>query len=304
VTVYHRGRTTCRLPDGVREVIVDRTIEGETAAALRKDRPEAVIDMCGYKPEQVGEMVAAELSLQHYVFCSTTAVYGRIGKRTPDESSPIDPQSDYERGKSASEKLLLSAHRDRGFPATILRLAHPYGPGDHLLYISGRESLFLDRMRWGRAIIIPGPGDTRIHPIYVEDAAEAFVHVLGRSECIGRIFNLAGEQVLSLDEYFASIARALGKPLVARHIPAAWFEANFHIWADRNRRFDFAPVWCRYESAFDVTALQATGFQCRTDHDRGVAMTVVWLDEHRLIPPSSDNDLEDIVLKHFLTDDR
>ena len=297
VGVYHRGKTACEFSGGVRHVTIDRSIKGQTAAALRANRPNAVIDMCGYRPHQLEEVVAAGLDLQHYVFCSSTAVYGQIGKNTPDESTAVRPKSDYERGKTACEEVLLSMYHKRRLGVTILRLAHPYGPGDHLLYSTGRESLFLARMRHGRPIVIPEQGDTRIHPIYVEDAAQAFIHVLGRSDCIGRIFNLAGDEVLSLDQYFVSIARALDKPLVANHIPAEWLEANGRIWAGRDRKFDFAPVWCRHESAFDVTAMRAAGFRCRTGHDRGVAATIAWLDERRMIPSSSDADLEDIVAR-------
>ena len=296
VAVYHRGKTECDFVEDVQHVTIDRDIRGQTAAALRDSRPDAVIDMCGFRREQFEEIVAGDLDLQHYVFCSSTAVYGQIGKNTPDEAAATDAKSDYECGKVACEQLLLTMHEQRQFPVTILRLAHPYGPGDHLLYSTGRDSLFLDRMRHGRAIVIAGRGDTRLHPIYVEDAAEAFVHVLGRRDCIGRIFNLSGDEILPLDQYFASIARAVGKPLVAEHIPAEWFEANGHLWSGRDRKFDFASVWCRYESAFDVAALKATGFRCRMDHNRGVAATIDWLEARGLIPLSSDSDLEDIVI--------
>jgi len=295
VEVYHRGTTPCEFSDAVRHVTTDRHIKGQTAAALRENRPNAIIDMCGFQSHELEEAVGAGLQLQHYVFCSSTAVYGQIGKSTPDESTPVQPNSNYELGKVACEQLLVSMYRKQRLPVTILRLAHPYGPGDQLLYGTGRESLFLDRMRHGRPVVIPGQGDTRIHPIYVEDAAQAFIHVLGRSDCIGRTFNLAADEVLSLDQYFASIARVLDKPLIADHVPVAWLEANSHLWAGRDRKFDFAPIWCRHESAFDVTAMKATGFRCQTDHDRGVAATITWLDEHRMIPSSCDNDLEDIV---------
>lgn len=297
VDVYHRGKTVHKFSEDVRHVTIDREIKGQTAAALKENRPDAVIDMCGYWPEQLKELMSAGLDLQHYVFCSTTAVYGQIGKNTPDEKTMVNAQSDYECGKVACEKLLLSMHQAQQLPVTILRLAHPYGPAEdgQPIYVTGRESLFLGRIRRGRPIIIPGRGDTRIHPIYVEDAAAAFSHVLGRSDCVGRIFNLAGNEVLSLNEYFASIARTLGSPLMAYHIPVAWFEANQHLWSGKKRKFDFAATWCRYETAFNVTALRNTGFKCRVDHDRGIAATVAWLDEHGMIPSFSDHDLEDSV---------
>ena len=298
VAVYHRGRTMHAFEGDVRDVTADRQEQGQTAAALKENRPEAIIDMCGYWSGQVEEAALAVPDLRQYVFCGSTAVYGRIGKTTPAESTPTDAGSEYERGKVACEDALLALSQERELGVTILRLAHPYGPLDQLLYGTGRESLFLDRMRHGRPIVIPGQGDTRIHPIYVDDAAHAFVHLLDHPDCLGRIFNLSGDEVLSLDDYFASIARALGKPLVASHVPVAWLDANGSLWAESKRNFKFAPTWCRYESAFDVTALRATGFRCQTDHDRGVEATIAWLDEQQLIPASSDDDLEDIVARH------
>lgn len=299
VSVYNRGRTACELPPGVQRVTVDRKVPGQLGEALRKDPPDAIIDMIGFNVEDVAEVFSAVPSLRHYVFCSSTAVYGRIGRTTPDESTPVAPDSSYTFGKVACEEFLLDKYRSDGFRTTMLRLAHPYGPRDHLLYIAGREALFLDRMRHGRPIIIPGSGDTRVHPVYTKDAARAFVHVLGRPECMGQIYNLSGEEILTLDEYFASMARALGVPLVARKVPVDFFRDNAHLWDGWGRKFGFAVTWPDYESAFDISALRRTGFRCHTDHDTGVALTVEWLDSNDLIPQSSDEDEEDMILEQL-----
>lgn len=299
VKVYHRGKTSASLPDGVNHGVIDRDVPGSTAQALLQDKPDAVIDMCCYHPEQLEEIVRAPLDLQHYVFCGTTAVYGRIFKETPDELTPTKPKSDYEIGKVACEDYLLMAQLEIGFPVTILRLAHPYGPLDELIYSNGRESLFLDRMRKGSPIIIPSAGDTRVHPIYVEDAAAAHVYVLGRDDCLGRVFNLAGDEILTHDEYFQSIARVLGVPLIAEHIPGEWFETRDHLWEGKPRGFGFSGVWYKYETGFDTTKLASVGFKCKTRHDEGVAKNIAWLDEQGMIPESSDHDLEDLTIAEW-----
>jgi nucleoside-diphosphate-sugar epimerase len=297
VSVYHSGRTMGKLPDGVERVIIDRTKRGQTTAALRKHRPEAIIDMIGMESEQIAEIIDADIPLKHYVFCSSTAIYGKIGDATPKESFKPAPDNAYTTGKIACEELLLSAYRESGFPFTSLRLAHPYGPLDELIYNTGRESHFLDRMRNGRPILIPAEGETRIHAIYVDDAARAFVHVLCGDQHMGAIYNLAGEQIMTLNEYFESIARALKCPLVAEYIPVEWFEKNADFWEGHHRGFGFATAWYHYQSAFDISALKATGFDCLTDHDRGVAENVAWLDSEGMIPASSDDDMEDRIIK-------
>lgn len=126
VQVYHREKTECNLPDGVQHVTIDRNVRGHTRAALKQNNPDAVIDMIGFRPEQVEEVIAANLDLEHYVFCSTTAIYGQIGKSTPYEASRPRTHSAYEFGKVGCEELLLETHATRGIPVTFLRLAHPY----------------------------------------------------------------------------------------------------------------------------------------------------------------------------------
>jgi len=297
VSVYNRGRTAVELPDGVKQVVVDRKQPDQLGTALREHRPDAIIDMIGFVVADLEQVVAALPDLGHYVFCSSAAVYGVIEDRTPSEAE--EPSGDYPYAieKANCDAYLLEQHRRNGFAFTSLRLAHPYGPGDHMLYTTGRESLFLDRMRKQRPIIVPGDGISRTHPIYVEDAARAFTYVLDRPECIGRIYNLAGDEILSTDAYFASIARVLGVPPVVRKIPHGWFKEHASLWADWRRKFDFGYNWVHYQSAFDVTALRETGFRCRTDHDAGTALMMDWLDAKGLIDPSGDADEEERILE-------
>ncbi len=299
VSIYSRGQSKAKLPDSVTRVTVDRKVPGQLSEALKTHKPEAVIDMIGFVKADIEEVLIALPALKHYVFCSSTAVYGRIENSTPDESSPVKPYDAYSQGKIDCDQYLLEQYRNGGVPFTSLRLAHPYGPRDHLLYTTGRESLFLDRMRQQRTIIIPGNGLTRIHPIYVTDAARGFVHVLGRSECFGEIYNLSGEEILTLNEYFASIARVLGVPLLARNVDHEFFKDHAPLWADSKRKFDFGFNWINYQSAFDIEKLQQTGFKHLTDHDAGVALSMQWLEENNLIAPSSDHDGEDLILNQL-----
>lgn len=296
VTVMNRGRTAADLPVDVRRVIVDRDQPGQVGQALRDLSPDAVIDMIGFTLDDVKEVVTAVPSLGHYLFCSSTAVYGVIGKSTPSEATPVAPDSAYTMGKVDCENFLAEQHRERGFCYTSLRLAHPYGPGDHMLYITGRESLFLDRMLRGRTVLIPGDGQSRLHPVYVKDAARAFVHVLDRPQCFGKTYNLAGAEILSVNDYFASIARVLKVPLVARTVPHLYFHDHAAMWTDWRRKFDFGFALVNYESGFEVTALRKTGFRFETDHDTGTAWTVQWVEERGLMELSGDDDEEDRIL--------
>lgn len=299
VQVYNRGLTESKLPDGVEHITVDRRVQGQLGNALKNHRPEVVIDMICYSVNEIVEVLAALPSLHHYIFCSSTVVYGRIGDNTPNELSPVDMNDVYGRNKAECDMYLVEQYHQDGIPFTSLRLSHPYGPRDHLLYTTGRESLFLDRMRKQRPIIIPGNGATRIHPIYVKDAARAFIHVLNRAESYGKIYNLAGDEILTLDDYFRSISRVLGVPLIASKYDRDYFRENAPLWAEWKRRFDFGYNWVDYQNAVDVSLLKQTGFQCHTDHDAGILHTLHWLDGNALIDLSGDDDEEDRILNEM-----
>ena len=114
---------------------------------------------------------------------------------------------------------------------------------------------------------------------------------------MGRSFNLAGNEILTLNDYFASLARVLAVPLVARNMPASFFGEHADLWKNQSRQFNFGATWVQYESAFDISALKSTGFVNQTDHDAGAALTLEWLDAMGLIPASSDLDGEDVLLK-------
>ena len=299
ISVYNRGQSKSQLPPGVGQVVFDRTEPGQLREALKTHKPDAVVDTIAFKVDDVEEVVSALPDLRHYVFCGSTVIYGIIGKDTPAEDYDCKDSGAYGEGKIACEKYMAAQAEENGFRFTSLRMANPVGPGDDLLYLTGRESLFLDRMRQGKPIIIPGDGSSRMHSIDVRDVGRAFTYVLEREACFGNCYNLAGDEIMTLDEYFGSIARVLGVELVAKHIPKEWFRDNEDMWADWNRNFTFGHNWVLYESAFDISALRETGFTFETDHDTSVARHAEWLDANNLRQRSTGDDDEELVFAAY-----
>ena len=114
-------------------------MRGQLGAALNERKPDAVIDMIAFVVADVEEVVRALPSLGHYVYCGSTVIYGIIGSTTASETSPLMPDSEYGHGKVACEQFMLEEQRAHGLRFTSLRLAHPYGPGDDLLYLTGLD---------------------------------------------------------------------------------------------------------------------------------------------------------------------
>ena len=55
VVCFHRGRTACELPEGVREIYGDRNAD---LSSLESETWDAIVDTCGYRPEQLERSVA------------------------------------------------------------------------------------------------------------------------------------------------------------------------------------------------------------------------------------------------------
>ncbi|HSS74904.1 MAG TPA: NAD(P)-dependent oxidoreductase [Gaiellaceae bacterium] len=150
---------------------------------------------------------------RHFVYASSASVYG-FGERPFREDDPAEFDNFYAVTKRNAERL-VAAYGDF-FGTAILRLVAPYGPGQ-----SGRMiPAVIGRVRDGQPVTLNGGGRPRMNPIYVEDAARAFVAAL---ELDGNhIVNVAGEDVVGIDAIAKLAGEALGrKPVFDQGSPDA-----------------------------------------------------------------------------------
>ncbi len=133
---------------------------------------------------------------KHWVYTSSTGVYGQSGGVWVDENSATEPTSE-------SGRLCLEAEaiaQSRG--ACITRLAGLYGPGRII-----RRAAILA----GEAVI--GSPDHVINLIHVDDAASAVIAALDRGQS-GRIYNVADDHPAPRSELYSLTAELLGAPPV------------------------------------------------------------------------------------------
>jgi uncharacterized protein YbjT (DUF2867 family) len=131
-----------------------------------------------------------------------------------------DPRSNspYTRAQGRGELLTQQA-----FPgATIVRASVMFGPGDALF------SRFAALSRLVPVLPLIGGGQTRLQPVFVEDVAEAITRVLVHPETTGRMYELAGPQVYTLEELARMTIHLLGRwrLLVAIPFAVAEFQAR------------------------------------------------------------------------------
>jgi nucleoside-diphosphate-sugar epimerase len=216
VTVFNRGLHPDRLPSGVTTIIGDRKDHARLRERLRGRRFDAVFDVA-YAPTLGEDVLAFFDGLEgqpHVIFVSTGRVYDHSRPIPYSEETPRGPYwGEYARNKIAGEDALLERHRRDGWPVTIVRPTHVYGP----LNTRNNETFFMDRILRGRPVLVPGHGGWLRQFGHVEDLAEAMVAMMGDGRTYGQAYNVMGEETITQVGLVELIAEVMERPVTLRH---------------------------------------------------------------------------------------
>jgi UDP-glucose 4-epimerase len=143
---------------------------------------------------------AARAKISSFVLASSGSVYGG-SPQAQHETDPLRGEDPYARSKLEAERLVVE--HGGGFPAVILRLFAPYGPGQRRRLIPE----LISRVHAKRPVMLRDGGRPRLNPIYVDHV----VDVLSQSLIppAAQILNVAGDEVLSVREMADVIGRVL-----------------------------------------------------------------------------------------------
>jgi nucleoside-diphosphate-sugar epimerase len=196
-----------REPQSVRDVIKDLEFDSVVEwVAFTSGQVQADIDLFGGRTGQ-------------YVFISSASAYQTPPARLPvTESTPLrNPFWAYSRDKIACEDLLVTAYREQGFPATIVRPSHTY---DQTLVPFDGGWTVLGRMLAGKPVIVHGDGTSLWTLTHHDDFARGFVPLLGHPRTLGDAFQITSDDVLSWDQIAHTMAAALGVTARVVHVPS------------------------------------------------------------------------------------
>jgi len=251
---------------------------------------DCVIDMICYEPEDARcDIELFRGRTKQLLFCSTVDVYSKTPKAYPvTEANGVVgalPSFPYAHKKMLCEQSFWEAHRRGDFNLTIIRPTFTYNeawsPGIHSF---GGQRYHLDRLRRGKPIILHGDGTSIWVATYRDDVAGAFVGATGNTKAFGQDYNLSGDEWMTHNQIWRTIARVMGAPepafvyipsdLLARLAPkqAEWCLENF-----------------RHDNIFDNSkAKQDLGFRYTVSFEQGVQKCLDHLSRHNLIE-NSDN---------------
>ena len=183
----------------------------------------------------------------HFVYASSSSVYGANGKLPFSVEDPVDrPVSLYAATKRAGELMAYTAAHLYRLPSTGLRFFTVYGPWgrpDMSAYI------FTDAIFAGRPITIFNKGDMRRDFTYIDDIVAGTLNALDRPPADDgaappqRIYNLGNHKSEDLMRFIGVLEAACGREAIKEFAPMQPGDVK-ETYADikaSRRDLDFAP---------------------------------------------------------------
>lgn len=152
------------------------------------------------------------------VFASSGSVYGEPLYNPQSEDHPLNPTSPYGISKLAAEKYIGYFVREYGLKTVILRYYNIIGPRQNYSESGGVVPIFVRRMLQGLPLIIEGDGCQERVFTDVRDVVNATLRCAECKDAYGRVFNIATEEITTINELAKMVSELSAVPLEIQHV--------------------------------------------------------------------------------------
>ena len=149
--------------------------------------------------------------LEKIIFSSSAAIYGDDETLPKSEKSTVLPLTPYAVDKFASERYILNAFKLYGIKSSATRFFNVYGINQnpnspYSGVISILVNKYLEELKGNHAeFLLYGDGEQTRDFIYVDDVANALIHIAKSNEAIGNVYNVGNGREISLNEIKATL---------------------------------------------------------------------------------------------------
>jgi len=201
----------------------------------------------------MGQVVVMEMArklpnLKHFVFASSSSVYGGNTKVPFSVEDRVEkPVPLYAATKKMDELMAYTYAHIYGLPSTGLRFFTVYGPWgrpDMALYI------FTKNIFEGKPIPVFNNGQMKRDFTYIDDIVDGVVRVLDKppvgvgADALTRVYNIGNSRSEALMDYIHTLEEAIGKKAICDFLPmqAGDVPASFADIEATTRDFGYKPT--------------------------------------------------------------
>lgn len=230
VWLLNRGNRPDAVPEGAHSIVTDINDETAVLNKLGDMTFDCVCEFIGFTPDQVQrDYRLFKGRTRQYIYTSSASAYHKPAASyiITEGTTLANPHWEYSRNKIACEDFLMKVYREEGFPVTIVRPSHTYDERSVPLGVHGKKGSWqvIKRMLEGKPVIIQGDGTSLWTMTFNSDFAIGYTGLMGNRHAIGEAFQITGDETLTWNQIYATIADALGVELKAYHVASDFLAA-------------------------------------------------------------------------------
>ena len=136
-------------------------------------------------------------NLEHFIYFSSSMVYGHFNSGVAKEDMVCDPIGIYGALKYSGEKFVIAYHQVFGLPYTIVRPSALYGER----CVSRRVGqVLIENATKGKPININGNGSDSLDFTYIDDLVQGIIKILENEKSKNEIFNITYGESRSIQQ--------------------------------------------------------------------------------------------------------
>ena len=230
VWLLNRGNRPEAVPAGVHTIVADVRNEDDVAQKLKGMTFDVVSDFIGFTVDAVErDYRLFNGKTKQYMYISSASAYHKPAASyiITEGTTLANPHWEYSRNKIACEEFLMRKYREEGFPVTIVRPSHTYDERNIPLGVHGKQGFWqvIQRMLDGKPVIIQGDGSSLWTVTFNTDFAVGYTGLMGNRHAIGEAFHITGDETLTWNQIYQTIADALNVPLHPYYVSSSYLDA-------------------------------------------------------------------------------
>lgn len=230
VWLINRGNRSDVVPENVHQIIADVYDEDDVREKIKDMTFDVVSEFIGFTVDAVErDYRLFKGKTKQYMYISSASAYNKPAASyvITEGTTLANPHWEYSRNKIKCEEFLMDKYRSEGFPVTIIRPSHTYDERNVPLGVHGKKGFYqvIKRMLEGKPVIIQGDGTSLWTVTFNKDFATGYTGLMGNPHAIGEAFQITGDETLTWNQIYQTIADALGVELKACHISSEFLSA-------------------------------------------------------------------------------